>query len=79
LKDLEKTLRNIEEARPFEDLTVVCCFDGAIDGYGLMEMIRTTLLLQDQISISAPSSSSRGTAGMGPRVTRQVHWMCIRS
>ena len=23
LKDLEKTLRNIEEARPFEDLTVV--------------------------------------------------------
>lgn len=24
LKDLEKTLQNIEEARPFEDLTVVC-------------------------------------------------------
>jgi F-type H+-transporting ATPase subunit d len=24
LKDLEKTLKNIEEARPFEDLTVVC-------------------------------------------------------
>ena len=24
LADLEKTLRNIEEARPFEDLTVVC-------------------------------------------------------
>lgn len=24
LEDLEKTLRNIEEARPFEDLTVVC-------------------------------------------------------
>lgn len=24
LKDLDKTLRNIEEARPFEDLTVVC-------------------------------------------------------
>jgi hypothetical protein len=24
LKDLEKTLTNIEEARPFEDLTVVC-------------------------------------------------------
>ena len=24
LRDLEKTLRNIEEARPFEDLTVVC-------------------------------------------------------
>ena len=24
LKDLEKTLKNIETARPFEDLTVVC-------------------------------------------------------
>jgi hypothetical protein len=24
LKDLEKTLKNIEDARPFEDLTVVC-------------------------------------------------------
>jgi F-type H+-transporting ATPase subunit d len=24
LKDLAKTLKNIEEARPFEDLTVVC-------------------------------------------------------
>lgn len=24
LSDLEKTLKNIEEARPFEDLTVVC-------------------------------------------------------
>jgi F-type H+-transporting ATPase subunit d len=26
LKDLEKTLKNIEEARPFEDLTVVCLY-----------------------------------------------------
>jgi F-type H+-transporting ATPase subunit d len=25
LKNLEITLKNIEEARPFEDLTVVCC------------------------------------------------------
>jgi F-type H+-transporting ATPase subunit d len=24
LKDLEKTLKNIETARPYEDLTVVC-------------------------------------------------------
>jgi F-type H+-transporting ATPase subunit d len=24
LEDLDKTLKNIEEARPFEDLTVVC-------------------------------------------------------
>ena len=28
LRDLEKTLRNIEEARPFEDLTVVCTGSG---------------------------------------------------
>ena len=27
LKDLEKTLKNIEEARPFDELTVVC-YDG---------------------------------------------------
>ena len=28
LEDLTKTLKNIEEARPFEDLTVVCgCLD----------------------------------------------------
>jgi F-type H+-transporting ATPase subunit d len=29
LKDLEKTLKNIEDARPFEDLTVVC-LDGIL-------------------------------------------------
>jgi F-type H+-transporting ATPase subunit d len=29
LKDLEKTLKNINDARPFEDLTVVC-FDGMV-------------------------------------------------
>lgn len=31
LRDLEKTLRNIEEARPFEDLTVVCTGSGGLD------------------------------------------------
>lgn len=30
LKDLEKTLKNIEEARPFDELTVVC--SGRLDG-----------------------------------------------
>lgn len=30
LQDLQKTLRNIEEARPFEDLTIVCLFVGWI-------------------------------------------------
>ena len=32
LKDLEKTLKNIEEARPFDELTVVC-FTGDVDHY----------------------------------------------
>ncbi|KAI9641955.1 ATP synthase d subunit [Ciborinia camelliae] len=31
LKDLEATLKNIEEARPFEDLTVVCI--GSVKGW----------------------------------------------
>jgi hypothetical protein len=36
LKDLAKTLKNIEEARPFEDLTVVCItlIVGGLCGYG---------------------------------------------
>ena len=74
LKDLEKTLRNIEEARPFEDLTVVRCVDGWGDGKGVMadDTTRMMLRLRDQILTSAPSSSFRGTAGMDPRATRRV-------
>ena len=30
LKDLQKTLENIEQARPFEDLTVVCVVPRAV-------------------------------------------------
>jgi F-type H+-transporting ATPase subunit d len=37
LKDLEKTLKNIEEARPFEELTVVC-----IPGDGMCRITRLT-------------------------------------
>lgn len=64
LKDLEKTLRNIEEARPFEDLTVVCI--------GMEELVvrctskleytdhgvlyRTRLLLHNRISTSGLSN-----------------------
>ena len=43
LKDLEKTLKNIEEARPFEDLTVVCrdwSTDGS-DGTNVLCSFRT--------------------------------------
>lgn len=35
LADLEKTLKNIEEARPFEDLTVVCIIPGIEWGHGM--------------------------------------------
>lgn len=35
LKDLEKTLKNIEEARPFEDLTVVRTPDSPVPRIGL--------------------------------------------
>lgn len=36
LVDLQKTLKNIEEARPFEDLTVVCilCWGGGGENAG---------------------------------------------
>lgn len=34
LKDLQATLKNIEEARPFEDLTVVCIDCGKRRGTG---------------------------------------------
>jgi hypothetical protein len=72
LKDLEKTLRNIEEARPFEDLTVVCIHIILLAGQGTDEHDRMMLPLRDRILTSAPSSSCRGTAGMDPRATRQV-------
>lgn len=74
LKDLEKTLRNIEEARPFEDLTVVCAGDECGDGLGTRadNYTRTMLRLRDRTLTSAPSSSFRGTAGMDPRATRRV-------
>jgi hypothetical protein len=40
LKDLEKTLKNIEEARPFEELTVVC-----ITGLFAYGIVRLTLMI----------------------------------
>lgn len=54
LKDLEKTLRNIEEARPFEDLTVVC--GGAdVDGFGMMANDD----LQDDVAAARPDIDQR--------------------
>ncbi len=71
LKDLEKTLKNIEEARSFDELTVVRSV-----GYwekmdeGLI-CYRTRLLPLAQISTSVPPSSFPRDAGAF-QVTRQV-------
>lgn len=72
LKDLEKTLKNIEEARPFEDLTVVCVYRSVgVRRSGLMGLFRTRLLPLSPTSICAPSSSCPRAAGTFP-ATRQV-------
>lgn len=68
LQDLAKTLKNIEDARPFEDLTVVS-FDVLVDytvGWRLAKTKfphRTKSPLPDQISMRRPPNSSRKDAG----------------
>lgn len=76
LKALQKTLKNIEEARPFEDLTVVrtAWGFGGIGTAGLFWDImanevllsRTRLLLPAPTSTSAPSSSLARASGTFP-------------
>jgi hypothetical protein len=80
LKDLEKTLKNIEEARPFEDLTVVRVEEAYEQHYqrSLTDIFRTRSLLLSRTSTSASSSSSRRVAGLF-RATRQVFDGWIRS
>ncbi len=83
LKDLDATLKNIETARPFEDLTVVC-----IRKHGRMglrmgisrdlhadDMYRMRLWLPDQISTSASPSSFPRAAGkyQATRFVRLFH------
>ena len=72
LKDLEKTLKNIETARPFEDLTVVCIWRTLCTllkrrfrhVIGLAKLsFRTRSLLHDQTSTSEYLSSFRKVAG----------------
>jgi len=74
LKDLEKTLKNIETARPFEDLTVVRIGQdqlGAVSGCDTKRLWddltdlcnRTRLLLLALISTSALSNSFPRAAG----------------
>lgn len=50
LKDLEKTLKNIEEARPFDELTVVCIT-------GMMWFVKygtNGCLFQDEVAAAQP-------------------------
>lgn len=64
LQDLEKTLKNIQEARPFEDLTVVCSAGYiGVDGWWLTFYFRTKLPPPAQISTREPPSSSPRDAG----------------
>lgn len=85
LKDLEKTLKNIETARPFEDLTVVCI--SAMEGAGTadkMEQIanetlfRTRLQQPDQILMRRPTLSFPRDAGMY-QATRYVKALALQS
>lgn len=71
LKDLEKTLMNIEQARPFEDLTVVCYGPLArrADVFATMDELlmngnRTKLLLPSRRSTRRPPSSFPRVAGL---------------
>lgn len=84
LKDLAKTLKNIEEARPFEDLTVVCLCccccrvvqDAVARGFGrsdadlFLSLCRTRSLPLAPRLMSAPPSSFPRADGCPPD-TRQ--------
>jgi hypothetical protein len=79
LKDLEKTLKNIEEARPFDELTVVCiaCLMGMgfVTGHGadIYFLCRTKSLLLVLISMRRPLNSFPRDAGPY-QATRYVSW-----
>ena len=85
LRDLEKTLKNIETARPFEDLTVVCT--GSLAGrllllrgtprdeHTLTVTSRTRSLLPSLTLTSASSSLSPRDAGKY-RATRSALATC---
>lgn len=67
LKDLEKTLTNIETARPFDELTVVCIVIIGLDrkdGTDLLCAFRTKLLLLAQISMRRLLNSFQRDAGL---------------
>lgn len=78
LQDLTKTLQNIEQARPFEDLTVVCTRPGIGhwkflgESEMLMDLYRTMLPPLSPRSTRRPPSWFPGAAGASPD-TRCVH------
>jgi hypothetical protein len=67
LKELEKTLKNIEDARVFEQLTVVCCLV-PYEGLELMKT-RTMLLLLNQKLTSEPNNWSPRVDGVSMDTT----------
>jgi ATP synthase D chain, mitochondrial (ATP5H) len=74
LKALEKTLRNIEDARPFDDLTVVCLDKCRDDGERFAdEMYRKKLRLHGQISTSVLNSSFQRAAGQCLGTRQVIH------
>jgi len=84
LKDLEATLKNIETARPFEDLTVVCIWLWMMEGTWEMEipeccrwlifvMIRTRLLLLDLRLMRRPTLSFQKDAGVYQVIRYVLH------
>jgi hypothetical protein len=75
LKDLEKTLKNIEDARPFEELTVVCYLGYYIAWYisqRLTRNYRTKLPLPSHRSMRRLTSSFPRVAGQC-RATRYAN------
>jgi len=74
LKDLEKTLQNIESARPFEDLTVVCIGLAVMgmsrDGIWANRVFRTKLWLRARTSTSVLLSLCPRAAGKFPATRR---------
>jgi hypothetical protein len=61
LKDLEKTLKNIETARPFEDLTVVCiCFGlEMLGGVAVSRDFSADFMVQDEVVAARPDIDER--------------------
>ena len=66
LKDLAATLKNIEEARPFEDLTVVCIASREALSTTLTRFSRTRLPPPRSLSTRRPTPLSLRVAGWCP-------------